>query len=631
MFEQILIRFRGGPISSNKDEDDESDDNSSSDTATTPSASDGVVGRDTLQLPLPRSTVAYQLSPSPSLGRSPSPSASTYAASLSSASPSPSSPSSSTSLRSESPRRSLQRHLITPNQSSSSITISGAEMPKKRTTRKKKAAPTEQPAPRQGRATAPPPRREEGGGEGRGQKRKASEMAAAQQSAGPQVGEQPPPEKRVTRAAKKREEEEEVVVEGGLQTRSGRRLAVAEGEHITSSSSPSERASSLSKRKSPFLEPPEHPLKRPASRRSVRSVHVEDDRDTISGEGSDDNVGNVDDDDEDDDDDDDDEAEGNDHFDTDRQHVVIVGNVAGGEKGRQRRKPAARSGAKEKGADGGSGDHHRKMDDDATDTSKRKLHPLLRPGPDNVAFPWWHNDDWLAEESPAKKKRRLDAATEIIVISSDDEGEDDEPRKLRSATRGNQTVEKAAASLPKFSLAEKNPAIYKKVTMERFEYPDEIKNAAVARDRLTDRYYLDAHKIKCAQEKADHKKELEKEQKNFNRYKQLLEQLEDVDGNEWMEILGVEKPETLKEVANLLRKRDRLMDELKAARRRYPIYKAEREAIDKKEYDPTFAGWLRRNNKQPLNLPGRRIEQEYWDSYGGMNMDEDEDDDDDDQ
>ncbi|KAF3919561.1 hypothetical protein ABW20_dc0102604 [Dactylellina cionopaga] len=637
MFEQILIRFRGGPISSNKDDDDESDDNSS-DTATTPSASDGLVGRETLQLPLSRS-LNYQLSPSPSLGRTPSPSASTSTST--SPSPSNSSPSSSKRHRSHSPRRLSQRHLITPNQSSSSITTinSAADMAKKKATRKakkKKKIPKEQMAPNRGGTGTPPPQEEEREGR-RGQKRKASEMATAQPNVELQVGGQPPPEKRMTRAESKRQDGEKRIT-----TRSGRRLGVLEGEHIVGGS-PSERASSLSKRKSPFLETTDHLLKRPTSRRSFRSAH-DDDEEEEEEEEEDDVEDNVSADDQEDGHDD---SNNGDHY---AYELIISGGEdevggnlkvptksAGGGlgKGKQIKKPIARSSIKAKPID--TNQHHRnnqhhnkdiKMDDDAADASKRKLHALLRPGPDNFAFPWWHNDDWLLDEGPARKKKRLDADTEILILMSDEEDEEDpetdqqsskkeEPRKLRSSTRNTQNIiqETDQTVLPAaVANAEKQLlALMKKEKFEKYEYPDEIKNAPLpTEDPLSDDRYLEAHNIKRDQEKTDHKKEQEKERRNFERYKQLLEQLEGAQNDEWMDILGVEHPENQRDLAKLLRKRDRLMDELKAVKRRYPVYRSERESIERGDYDPSFAGWLKRNNREPLQLQGRVIEKQYW-------------------
>ncbi|KAF3905534.1 hypothetical protein AA313_de0203318 [Arthrobotrys entomopaga] len=634
MFEQILIRFRGGPISSSKDEDEESDDNSS-DTATTPSASEGLVGRERLQLPLPR-PMPYTLSPSTSLGRSPSPPASTTTSASASSSCSPSSspspsPSSSASPRSQSPRP--------PTSSTSTSTPTMATT--RRTTRQTKEPSTERMVPKRGRAEV---LQQEEEVERRGQKRKASEMAPAPASVASQVDERPPPEKKMTRAEARRQ------VGGKHTTRSGRKSGAEEGEHSNvaiKSIHLNERASSLSKRKSPFLEPPEHPLKRPASRRSVRSAYDEDGRDTPGISGDDGDLYHID----------------NDEF---VNHVGIYadenhtgeaseapkprsgGGKRGGSSKVPSKKPAARSGVKNTETSRPRGDANRLHHHQATSSSKveegakRKLHPLLRPGPDNFAFPWWHNDDWLEEEYPASKKRRLQADTKIVVVNTTTSGGDDdfegemraaapapagqqprteaESRKLRSSTRRkiSKKAGKAATTSPVASVApvpeSRVAPPLRKAAFERYELP-EPKTPLSKVDPLSDERFAEAHLIRWEQEKVEHKKELEKEQRNFNRYKLLLSQLEaaqDAGDDSWMGILGLENPESEEEMSILARKKDRLIEELSAASRRYPVYRAERKSIEQGGYDPTFAGWLAEHNRQPLSLEGRAIPRKYW-------------------
>ncbi|KAK6541225.1 hypothetical protein TWF694_008593 [Orbilia ellipsospora] len=628
MFEQILIRFRGGPISSSKDEDEESDDNSS-DTATTPSASEGLVGRETLQLPLPR-PMPYRLSPSTSLGRSPSPPASTTTSASASSSCSPSSspspsPSSSASPRSQSPRPATTTMATT-----------------RRTTRQTKEPSTERTVPRRGRAKV---LQQEEEVERRGQKRKASEMAPAPVSVTSQVDERPPPEKKMTRAEARRQVEEKRT------TRSGRKLGAEEGEHnnvAIKNIQLNERASSSSKRKSPFLEPPEHLLKRPASRRSVRSTYDEDEVGTPGASGDDGDLYDIDND------------EFNDYagIDADEKYIGEAGEAqkprpGGGKRGASSKvsskKPAARSGVKNTETSRPRGDANRLHHLQATSSLKveedarRKLHPLLRPGPDNVAFPWWHNDDWLEEESPARKRRRLQADTKIAVVNNttgggdddDFEGEKraaapalagqqprtgDEPRKLRSSTRRpiSKKVGKAVTTSPVASVApvpeSRVAPPLGKAAFERYELP-EPKTPLSNVDPLSDERFAEAHNIRWEQEKVEHKKELEKEQRNFNRYKLLLSQLEaaqDAQDDSWTGILGLENPKSEGEMSILARKKDRLTEELRAATRRYPVYRAERTSIEQGGYDPTFAGWLGKNNRQPLSLKGRVIPRKYW-------------------
>ncbi|EWC45258.1 hypothetical protein DRE_05985 [Drechslerella stenobrocha 248] len=639
MFEQILIRFRGAaPLSSSGDnlrneDDDEDEESGSSDTATSPSPRVGRAGREMLQLPLSRSMASFQLSPSPSLGRSPTPSP-PPSPSTSSSSSSSSSPSSSSFLDHNDnmpvTTRSATRGATAPTMGTTVMkdattkrttrkkkrTMTITENTTKTTTRKKSskrdevrdtAQPDEQLAPRRSKRAKAPLRSDDEekklgkvaeGGQ-RGQKRKASEMAAAQpSSAGP--------EKRVTRAEAKKQEEED---EGRkIATRSGRHLVVAEeGEQSRGLDLTPRTSSSSGKRKSPFLEVPGHLLKRPASQRSVRSSHDEGD---VSG------------------------TDGNGDADDDGDADEVMPDDAE-EEGPASRKSAA-----------GSQVHdyqHRLADSRADESRKHKLHPLLRQGPDNPGFPWWHNDAWMVEEAGRSKKRRIDATTEIFVVGgSDDEGEGEkgegspapshkqspkqEGARLLRSTRGSKRSEPSSAAATTTTADEQLPP-RKRQKIEVFEWPAEVLNAPIPdEDPLSDERFAEPHRVKRDQEKAEHLKELQKEGKNFTRYMGLLGELEGAEGDDWMGIIGADRPDTQSELSKLVRKKDRLVEELRTAQRRYPAYKRERDELKAGNLDPTYAGWLKRTGREPLSIAGRligRSDLEGWGAASDVSGDED--------
>ena len=120
MFEQILIRFRGGPLLGNDNDGADSSLSPSSESTTslnTTGAAEGR-GKETLQLPLSRS-MAYKLSPSPSLGRSPSPSEAPSIDSSSSSSSTSDQPFPSNYASGSS--RMGRKHVITPKNSSDAL------------------------------------------------------------------------------------------------------------------------------------------------------------------------------------------------------------------------------------------------------------------------------------------------------------------------------------------------------------------------------------------------------------------------------------------------------------------------------------------------------------------------------
>ncbi|KAF3939912.1 hypothetical protein ABW19_dt0202069 [Dactylella cylindrospora] len=643
MFEQILIRFRGGPITNTKDGEDESDGNSS-DTATSPSPSEDVVERETLQLPLSRS-MAYKLSPSPSIERSPSPSDSTSSSTTSS--------SSSVSANNSDTGRvqSLQRHLTSPHKSASaSKAASAAQMKSRR----------ELPARKSTRNSVFNLGRLETREGSRGQKRKASEMTAAQPNTGNQVGAEPPPEKRITRAEAKKEEDEKKRT-----TRSGRQLGVAaDCEQIGGSSL---NRTGSSKRKSPFLEPRGHVLKRPTSRRRRRSISPERSQEEQDSEGeeSHDNYG---------------ETEATDagraieddgvvsHRPSTRSKTAAHPHAHNENPVVNIKKPSSTSTTtKAPPKHPLSHSHpsnlpaniniHISNVDEATmprrrtttrseEPKKRKLHILLRLGPDNLGFPWWHNDAWIREEGArGGKKRRLDYDTSILVVDSDSEDEDggsrepstaphpqdsgdkkERPRKLRSTARGASgtipvpqtptTTNDDGSSITTATITPPSsaPTVIDESPLppgvEKYEYPTEIINAPLPKkDPLADSRYVDYHEIKRNHEKADHTKEFIKEKKNFNLYTKFLSEIQETNDDEekWMELLGVEPPEDESGVKKLLKKKNRLVEELKAIQKRYPVYKEERERIDAKTLDPSFSGWMEKHKRKPLHIKGRYI------------------------
>ncbi|KAJ6262737.1 hypothetical protein Dda_1294 [Drechslerella dactyloides] len=479
----------------------------------------------------------------------------------------------------------------------------------------------------------------------RGQKRKASEMAVAQASSvNPQVGAEALPAKRVTRA-ETRKQQEEVEGDGGMVMRSGkRRLGGAEGEHHDSSSGLTlthRTVSSSSKRKSPFLDVPEHVLKRPASRRSVRSSYD-------GGDGVSDIDGYE-----------QDEAEAEEEEEEEADGAMF-GGAEEGERGlaaaARRKRPS----------------HHHHDGGRAEEAKKQKLHPLLREGPDNPGFPWWHDDQWIKQERElaSKRPRNLQAfrsrtrthslhaplplamskkqqgrkltSTEGLLkpdtpltiaddddIASEEEAEPsaappvakDPPRKLRSAARSTQpAAEHAQSAAPAAEAEAKKERPSKRLRLERYEHPPEFRGS-LDKDPWTDERFLEFHRPKRDQEKAEHVKEVTREGKNFTRYMGLLSSLEEAGGGQWKQILGVDLAESSQEEDTLARKKERLVEELRAAKRRYPAYKAEREKVEQGDDAWSYAAWLKKNDRKPLDIKGLKIEREDWEEQMGRKRD----------
>ncbi|KAK6533160.1 hypothetical protein TWF281_007313 [Arthrobotrys megalospora] len=557
MFEQILIRFRGGPISSNKDEDEESDENSS-DTATSPSASDGVVARETLQLPLSRS-VGCPPSPSPSL-RFPSPSPCTTINSASnsnesspspSPSPSPSLPLSLSSSPSHHHHPSLIHHsslsLQTPPAS-----ITSANMAKKSTRRKE---PLAQPST--------------GGGEAktRGQKRKAAEMGGpALAPVADRDGGSPPPEKRVTRAVAAREKEKEKETEKEKTTKTK-----------TKTTTEKKKVERKGKGKAVEVE---------------REKSVEVRKRKRGGE-----VG---------------------------EEAVAVGDAeeagVGGAPEAPASAPSGRTAAKGGQRKGTSAQPRAKRPTRSAKgqpPKKRALHKLLCPGPkDKIGFPWWleeTEEETETEEEEGEmelrgRKRKADEfvrwvkrsradSLEALVELDDEEQEEEEGQGAASARKQHQP--------PSFP---------------EYVYSDEVKQAPLpVVDPLADSRFQEPHNKLRNKEAAFHREERVSEDTNLKKYKKLWDELEEVahDDDLCFEVLGVETPTSPTRRKSLLRKKRRLVRELREIVTRAEPYKEEQRRLrlkvgDEERLDVTYAGYLRKTKLAPLKLRSRLIERHHW-------------------